>query len=232
MIPFNDLLWQLFLGASPQLDPPLWFLSNLIICSLTIFLICKYFAHKKIILFLLIIISFFFQYTEINYLVFSSLRSEVKWPVGRLLEMLPYACGGMLLASSGILNKYYNTVTFVFIIAILILFVRVHPISSPQGFFYQGFNLFINTLLIFSIFFTTNIENLNPHLKRIILYISEYSLGIYCIHYILLILAAQSSITIFNTHSFIKGLTIYFISLYLSIIIGKIPSKWTRSLVK
>lgn len=160
------------------------------------------------------------------------MRYEIKWPLGRLMEMLPYACGGVLLAKSQILKKYQNHILFLFFIILLLLFMRNHPFSSPQGFGYQGINLFINTILIFSLFYLGNLEKLSSQIKRIILNSSEYSLGIYCIHYIILNITRESDITLFPTSSFTRGVIIYLISLYISFIISKIPSKFALNLVK
>lgn len=232
IVPVKDLLWQLSLGSSFVLDPPLWFLFDLIICSIIIFLVSTYIIHKKLMLFILIIGSFCLQYTEINFLLFSSLPSESKWSLGRLIEMLPYACGGILLAESNILQKYTGNILFFFFITLLLLFFNSHGFSRPQGFIYQDISTFIHSLLIFPIFYLANLEKLNTVLKRSILYLSEYSLGIYCIHFIILNIANKSDITLFSNTSVMRGILIYLLSLYISILIGKIPSKMALSLVK
>lgn len=232
ILPFKDLLWQLFLGSSPNLDPPLWFLADLFFCSIIIFLVSKYIAHKKFLFFLLILMAFLLQYTGINFFLFSWMPYEAKWTLGRLMEMLPYACGGILLADSQLLKKYSGNILFIFFITLLILFFKSHLFPNPEGFLYQGLSQFINTLLVFSLFYLGNLEELSPKIKRIILSISEYSLGIYCIHYIILLISYQSALTIFHAPSAMKGILIYFISLSIAVIIGKIPSKWVSALVK
>lgn len=157
---------------------------------------------------------------------------EAKWPLGRLMEMLPYACCGLLLAESYILKKYTGNVLFIFFISVLLLFFKSHSLLLSKGFGYQGLSQFINALLIFSLFYLGNLEKLNIRLKRIILYLSNYSFGIYCIHYIIVIIGRNSDITLFAPRSNMRALLIYFLSLLISILISKIPSKWASSLVK
>lgn len=229
IVSYTDLLWQLLLGSS-KLNPPLWFLSNLIICSAIIFLVSKYSLNKNKLFIIILITSFFIQYTGINSFIFSNLRFEIKWPLGRIIEMIPYACAGTLLASSGILKKIHSNILAMFTICILLLFFKTHSIPTPTGFYNQGIQMFINTILVFPLFYLANFEKLNTDIKKFILYISNYSLGIYCIHHIIILI--YENITNYSGTSFIRGSTIYILSLFFSILISKIPFKWAASLVR
>lgn len=104
IVPFKDLVWQLFLGSSPKLDPPCGFSLIWLFSQLPFFLYLNILSIKNYV-FYDITGSFCFQYTKLNFFLFSWMPYEAKRPFGRLLEMFRYACGGVLLGESQVLKK-------------------------------------------------------------------------------------------------------------------------------
>lgn len=84
---WGDLWWQLLLGSSKNINPPLWFQFDMIVWLLVLFTIC-HIQYKNIdmMIWMLLIVSIIIQYTGINYNIFCNFRYEIRYPLGRLLE--------------------------------------------------------------------------------------------------------------------------------------------------
>ena len=79
----NDLLWQIILGHSPNLNPSMWFQFDLIILTIIFSIICHHFNSKKVIcLISLLLGALILQYSGLNYATFNSMIYELKYPLG------------------------------------------------------------------------------------------------------------------------------------------------------
>ena len=101
---YKDLLWQIIFGSDRYLCPQLWYLFDLIILTVVfrgIFLLCDKHAWHFIIV--LGIVALGIQYSGINYRLFGGYEYELRYSTGRLAEVFPLACIGLLLAYSKVL---------------------------------------------------------------------------------------------------------------------------------
>ena len=180
-VSIKDLMWQLLLGTSPVLDPPLWYLFDLIVCSFVMLLICRLGRYKFYLISLVLFGSFVLQYTDVNWSLFNGFRYEVKWPLGRLLEMLPYTCAGGLLAHSKVFEKEHGNTLLIFAIFMLYLILGNYRsmIALKHGFMYQGAPLFLHTILIFAFFHLVLLEKSDVKYIKAIEFLSKYSLGVF-----------------------------------------------------
>jgi len=178
---------QLFLGHSFYC--PMWFVVDCAI--LTILFITLYRVSAKIfskICFCVIIISFALQYFDVHYILFGNLRYELCYPLGRLIEMAPYAFAGYLLSHVSLKkSNSYLWGCLLFITLILIHYnselASVIPVRHTFG--YSGLLLFIEVILIVVLslsipsFLKIKKENF---VSRFICNIAKYSFGIYILH--------------------------------------------------
>lgn len=102
----GELLWQLLMGHTANLDGVMWYQFNLILCTL-LFVVILYIFKEKYILVLCscMMAAWFLQYSGWNKQLFGGLRFELTYPLGRFSEMLPYAVCGFLTAHFGVYKK-------------------------------------------------------------------------------------------------------------------------------
>lgn len=115
MISPRDLYWQLLFGHSPKLNPPLWYQFNLIILTLFFIFLFKYIKkYISIVICTIFVLALFIQYSNINSSLFANYRYEITYPLGRIAEMIPYACIGILISKYNLLlalrNKYKSSI--------------------------------------------------------------------------------------------------------------------------
>ena len=106
-ITIKDLLWQIVTGHSPQINPSMWFQTILIALTLIYILIFRFVSDKKGILLIIFItiLSLWIQYSGYNWMLFGTLRYELKYPLGRFFEMIPYATLGFFVAHFDLFNR-------------------------------------------------------------------------------------------------------------------------------
>jgi len=184
----RDLLWQILTGHSESINPTMWFQTDMILLTALFFLVFHAFSRKKALLSLGILsfISFAAQYAGINYALFSNLRYELKYPLGRLTEVLPYAVAGICFADFHIdrfLQKkpVLTALVSCAVLAGSLIAERVFPYSAP-GFGYSGVFLFVEAVAVFSVAAVLPIYNIHKSAVGILNVLTNYSLGIYCSH--------------------------------------------------
>lgn len=90
------LIAQMVLGHS--YNPPMWFIADCLILSVTFLFLYRFFNNRfPLICITFILLSFLAQHFDVHYKLFGALPYEIRYPLGRLLEMIPYAFGGYLL---------------------------------------------------------------------------------------------------------------------------------------
>lgn len=238
-VTWTDLLWQLSLGHSGNLCTPLWFHFSLMILTLVFAFICKINEKHRsnIVNFCVVlgILSLYLQYSEINYTTFVLRRFEVSYPLGRTIEMIPYAVVGIILGYYGFFEKITKgNRMFTILICVSAFYSMDHlnMMITPNGFGYQGLNLLLSAVCIIAVFVALPLEALGKYFSYYIDRISTYSLGIYCIHILVGNLLNQflNGLGV-NTYTFSDILWIWLISLLICVFIGKIPNKIIRNLV-
>ena len=96
---WSDLLWQLLLGHSEKINP-FNVVSVCVDCyygSFIFFFLLFFRKDLGIYYFFNKYFCIWLQYTGINYDYFSRVSFEVRYPLGRLTEMIPYAGIGIIL---------------------------------------------------------------------------------------------------------------------------------------
>ena len=225
-ISFYDLIIQFLTGHN--IVSVLWFQLNLIISTFLIFLVHK--VYNKNILFILInfeILSYFFQYSNINYKFFSQFSNFFKYPYGRLMEIIPFCISGYTFRYLDIINylKKYKIKTIYLIILILSFLFKYLLFVNIDGFMYQGIKLHIISIIIF-VFFALNPfeKNLNLTLIKIINLFTNYTSGIYYLH-IPIFIYLSNFIDLIKKRTVLASLIIYIICYLISFIGMKIFGK-------
>ena len=212
---FFDLKIQLLTGHN--FIAALWFQLNLIIITLLMLLIHMLFnEHAFFILINLIIFSYYLQYSNINYGFFSQFSLYTRYPYGRLIEVIPFCISGYFIGFLDIIKylKKKRIKTLYIIILLLIISIKYNMFLTIEGFVFQGIKLHIISVFIFIIFALNPFEK-TINIKNIILLITNYTSGIYYLHfpiweYLSYYIVLLKKRTIFT--SIIIYLTCYFIS--------------------
>lgn len=228
---FSDLIWQIFCGHSLQLNASMWYQIDLIYLTLLFLIVIIVFKkmHKKI-LCILCLFALFAQYSGIN-MIFDNYRFELKYPLGRFLEMLPLAVTGFMISSTGLLNNLKENKLIVAIssFSIIILIKKYEVFSYIIGYGYSGIEMIVVSCAFVSLFYIVPFSKLNKSAKVIIGFITKYTLGIYCMHRLigtlLNIAIIRLNWSILKPNSFTECVFIYIISFMFSHIGVKILSK-------
>lgn len=237
----DEFLWQLFTGHSDALNATMWYQVVIILITVLFFAIGYPSKGKKTLAATTAIgiAALIFQYSGLNHLLFSGLRYELRYPLGRFWEMLPFASLGLILADKNIPErlKKHPLCTIVCACAMLALsFTGIIP--TPGGFDYSGLNPILRAFGIISVACIIPFEKTPAIIQKIIRLITRYTLGIYCMHRLVEKLLGISGITAwlqnFNIagNSFAFCIIIYVISYMISASIAAIPVKLCRQLVE
>jgi len=118
--PFKILIYQLILGDAPNIPLHFWFLFDLIITSILFLIIIKIMKHHYLfILELLMIFSYFLQYSKLNLKFYYYVNMKVS--LGKENEFLPFAITGFFLFELNIIEKLQKYKIYTFIISLIIL---------------------------------------------------------------------------------------------------------------
>lgn len=226
-IHFSDLLWQCFTGSSPKLNPPLWFHSILIIITvLFIFIfLCVKEEYGLFIVCLISLLCLVLEYSGINYGIFNSCRYELKWSIGRLIEMIPYATLGFLCSYFMIFEKLRQKRLLSCILFFLFscFSFYYHTVKPAIGFGYEFDDRIIRAFFVVGFVYFIPFEKLPEKILKFIKFITKYTLGIYCMHWgigkIIDYLFTKNDLYV---NSFVVCIIIYVICFCFSYLISKI----------
>ena len=229
----HNLLWQAFTGHDTILNPSMWYQLNIIFINIIFYYLFKKFGNKKgyIALVILMLICYALQYSGINYMLFKDLRFELKWPLGRFAEMIPYAVIGVTLKYFDVYEKLKK---YRFIImplcVVLFLFGFSIPWHEMDDFYFSGLCKPYLALWVITFAYYAPLEYFSYSLKKLMLLFSNFTLGIYCIHrlvnYLLMVFKPNLPML-----SFEKCILIYALSYAICYFINLIPNKYAKSLV-
>ena len=223
----SDLLYQSVTGHDAKLNASMWFQNNLIILTLVAFFLFKKFQkHFFIIMLCCCITAYILQYSGVNYHLFANLGSELKYPLGRLTEMVPFMVVGLVLKKYDLLHNFSERLIYLWIV----LFICVHAlirIHVPMSFGYAGIKLCMLSVIL--VFLFNSIPQGNRFYKNILRIITQNTLGIYCIHRLVEKFLHPYIFTEYNTF---YCLIIFVVSWIICYGISKIPSKNIQALVK
>ena len=219
-ISFYDLIIQILTGHN--FLAVLWFQLNLIVITVLMVLIHKLFYKNALfILINLLIISYFFQYSNINFKFFSQFSFYTRYPCGRFVEAFPFCISGYILGSLGVINYLNKKKIKALCILLSILFISKKYIIflSINGFDYQGIRLQIISIIIFIIFALNPFEKIII-IKKIIIFLTNYTSGIYYLH-VPIWVYLSNYISLIREGTFLGTIIIYLIC-YLFSLIGTI----------
>ena len=168
--------------------PQFWFLWNLIVITLLLFIIIFIFKkHSLFIIQTILILFYMIQYSEYHYK-----NIYLKYPyynrrtLGLFFESVPFAVTGFTLGFYKIFDILQKIKFKVFFLSILIynLFANYNIINKKKGVIYQGLKLNIESVIIifvFSLFPSDKIKN--KFISKFITLITNYTAGIYYLHF-------------------------------------------------
>ena len=206
----------------------LWFQYNLIFATLLIVIIIFLSLNNSIsIMFNLCIFAFYFQYSNINYNIFSKYGYYKQYTFGRFSEIIPYCIIGFIIPFLKlliILRKY--RIYSIYLLSLFFFFLlKYQAFIFIKGFLYQGIELVIKSSLVFLISLLIPYEKItNKYYINTIKIVTGYTSGIYFLHT--------------NVHKWMKNcissikngtlsgsIIIYIISYFISLIGAKIVRK-------
>ena len=237
---FQPLIWQIFTGHSELLNPTMWFQTTLFIITIlfyTVFYSQKSTNKSILICSIFAIISLFAVVTGINFKVFGNLRYELKYPLGRTFEMIPIATLGLVISHYKLFEtinnhkKYYICLFSGLVICAFILTRK--NIFTRYDFGYGNPSLIVAAIAVVGLFSLIDLKNIPLYIKKFINNMSQYSLGVYCIHrligkYLIMFLNSQNIII----DGFILCIIIYILSVMLCKVISYIPGRIGEKMVK
>lgn len=183
----SPLLWQLFTGSNERLNPPMWFQTDLIILTVVFSLL---FAWLKSwlsygILLTLGIVCMVLQYNGLNYTLFEPLQPEVKYTLGRVVEVWPFAVVAICLFRPKVLEnlkKHWVWGCLAGLVLAVVSFLLKKPCAVYDSFGYAGIHMTLGAVGMVTFCYCLPLEKLGSMVKSFIDTLSRYTLGIYCSH--------------------------------------------------
>jgi len=185
IITFNQLKIQILTGHCFM--TVLWFQYNLLFTTLLILIIQLLFKHNTILILInLWNISYFLQFSNINYKTFSKYSFFLKYSFGRFFEIFPYCITGFIISSIKLIDRFkkYRIKTFYVIISFLVFVINNNIFVRIKGFMYQGINLYIASVSLFIVIslIPLNTNNNDMIIVKMIKILSSHTSGIYYLH--------------------------------------------------
>ena len=178
-----DLLVQYITGYRTYVI--LWFIQMLLFLTIFFLIIVFIFKNNSFFIFQLIqIIAYFFQYNEFNYNIFYRYKKHLR-ATSHIVEMLPIAISGLILAYLEILKKLSNhrIKSIVYCFTILSLIYNYNIFGSFKGFFYSGIENNLAAICLFISFSLIPFERIKlKFFFNIIKQLTSYTGGIYYFH--------------------------------------------------
>ena len=232
-VTFSELLWQLFTGHSTVLNATMWFQIELILITILFYLIFSALDNRKAIslLCMIMILSFLMQFSGFNLLLFDDLRFELKYPLGRFSEMLPYAITGFFFGYYDVMKKLKEHRLIIAIISLLLLplpYLIDFPVS--KGFGYSGTTIFYLSILMTLFVEMLPFDLLHPTIKKAAILISSYTPGIYCCHRLVFTFLSHF-FPAFAFSSFAGCIFLYLICYMICLMIFQVPNRYIKMLV-
>lgn len=163
-------------GNSPY---QLWFLTVEVVLVVTIAFAFLIFRNKNVVLLLLFILSFIYEYTGINYYLFGTAVAEVSSSLGRIIECLPFAVSGILFSRYKDMRK--DLLLFIwFAMLALSLFININ-VPQPKGFNYSGLYIALMSNVICMIVLSLP-DLFVGKIRLLINFVGSCTMGIFCLH--------------------------------------------------
>lgn len=235
-ISIADFLWQCFTGHSASINPAMWFQIVLILYTVIIYGLFNYLDKKFFALLLVVfsVISYYLQYSGILYDILSGLRFELRFPIGRVFEMLPIVALSLLIGPflNSFKYKHLNIGLGVFLVGIAycLYLAELKFFGFVGNFGYSGISLAVFSLGIFNIFYSLPEVFLKN--KNVIRIITKYTMGIYCIHNLVgRIIVQLLRMVGLSINDFGLCFLIYLLSYFCCLLINAVPNRYIKRLV-
>lgn len=221
----SDFGWQILAGHS--YNCPMWFNVVLALLTILFFFLCKYSRFHIVVIILVSLIAIIFSTSGLNN-ISMSLRPELCYSIGRIAEMIPYAGFGLILYKCRSDKKKSLLVIFVLLITFTGKFCRGLYCSDIISYHYSSLKLFMCSTILVIIFLYIPLRYLPNIAKKILLFLSCYSMGVYCIH---ILVGTMLSIIGMTLPPFYFSVFIYLLSLLLCYTISIFPYKLLKNIV-
>ncbi|MCR5097714.1 MAG: acyltransferase [Lachnospiraceae bacterium] len=239
-VTLSDLFWQVATGCVEKVNPPMYFLWLAMLFTLFFIILFKV-MDMRVVAVLLMIASFvclWIEYDGRATIFFRTLRYEIMYSAGRIYELIPFAIFGIVIAMTHLvdqLKKHRALWCILLTIVVPILLYFRDPLfpRTEQTLAFSGSALFVVSPIIFLWMMILPFEKLPKVVKRFIETLSSYSMGVISIHWPLGMFINMAYKNLTGTE---KTLTmcfiIYLVSWIISFLIGLIPGKLSKMLVK
>ena len=188
LLTINELKLNLIIGRGIFGIGVLWFHFNLLIFTLLFFISSFYMKGYFLMIFqILSSISYIIQYSRNNYNFFQQFNYNISLSVGSLIETFPIAIFAFSLASINIFKIFLkNRLKYIYFSCFfLYLILNYNIYSYLEGYSSTGIYNNIIAFFLFNIFFLAPFEILNSKILHIILQLTKYTQGIYCLHFLI-----------------------------------------------
>lgn len=227
---------QLFLGHS--YNYPMWFMNVLLFLTIIWGLVFVIPGKKPrmAVLAVLAAVSFYLQYSGIYWDWFNPLGWEERYPLGRLIEMMPYMCVGSMIGMYGLhrISRIELWIPLSLATGVMVLTRIENMLPTANSFGYGGLTLLILSVSFASVFilFPSGIFRGEGWLAKGIVYVSRYTMGIYCLHVMLGNLIANIRPKLFpSVGDYICCVMVFVVGLGICLLIDRLPLKWLRHTV-
>lgn len=232
---FMDLLIAVVSGCRQNTNPSTWFQAVLILLTVFYFLVFRFFGKQTawIIVHLSVVLALMIQANGAYYHFFETKSYELMNTVGRFFEVMPYAGVGLILKRIDILERLKDR-RYIAIVVCAALFFATPHFSFPQyeGFF-AGVYPICMALFLFLIFLLLPLEKVSWNIRKTILTITRFTLGIYCAHRLVYgIMDIIYELLSLQPKAMTKCIMTYLACYIMSYIVTLFPIKLFRDLVE
>ena len=232
---FPNFILQCFFGHS--VNQSMWFQFDLLVMTGLAILYYKY-KDKLSMAFIpiIVLLALIAEYIGANSYLFGRLPEQIRFPIGRICEMIPFVVLGILLQKvTPMLVRQKKHAGFIccYLAAVVAFILVISPFTSLKySFGYGGLHLILVGTLTFVIFYYLPINAISGRILHIIRSVSNYTLGIYCAHRLIERLLRLTPIYGLSAeHSFVYCVIIFNIGLFLSWIIDMSLGKYIKNVV-
>ena len=159
---------------------------------------------------MLLIVAYIFQYSYLNIYIFEEYSNIIKFSLGHISEILPFAVIGITLPHLDITAKLkkFKALTITYIGIIFYLILKFDIFAEIKGYFYPGVIYNIGANCIFILFSLLSFQN--KKFISILKIITKFTGGIYYIHMVCYVIL-ERKIKFIKDNTFHGSITIYII---------------------
>lgn len=231
----TDMFWQVSTGHSANLNPSMWYQTVLLVLTIAFFFIFRKRSMQNVWVFVLLISgAIVLEYTGLNEYLFADLRFELKYPLGRIVEMIPFAVIGYACARFSLLDRLKLNR---FVAAFLFLAIGVAaliPLRDDKnfGFGYGNFWYIPAAVGIAVAMWYIPFPRMGRRTSSFLRFASSFTLGIYCVHRLVKeFVKPLVGLVLPGLDSFWLCTLIYIASFAVAWMMSKLPWKWASRLV-